>query len=125
MALRQLSSVRGDTKTYTITFKNAAGAVYNIKNWVVKMTLKQNASLPDSEAVVAKTVTAFADTTSGTTGVAEITLAPSDTVNVDPGEYEFDIAVTTADNKHYTVMRGKYNLEYDVTRTPGTAGTAT
>lgn len=124
MALRQLSSIRGDTKTYTLTFKNSSGAVYNIKNWVVKMTLKQNASLPDSEAVVSKTVTTFSDTTSGTTGVAEITLLPSDTVNVEPGEYDFDIAVTTADNKHYTVMRGKYNLEYDVTRTPGTAGTA-
>lgn len=124
MALRQLSSVRGDTKTYTLTFKNAAGVAYNIKNWVVKMTLKQNASLPDSEAVVSKTVSTFSDTTSGTTGVAEITLLPADTVNVEPGEYDFDIAVTTADSKHYTVMRGKYNLEYDVTRTPGTAGTA-
>lgn len=124
MALRQLSSVRGDTKVYTITFKDSAGAPYNIKNWVVRMTLKQNASLPDSAAVLQKTVSTFADTTSGTSGVAEITFLPADTVDIEPGEYDFDISVTTSQNKVYTVMRGKYSLDYDVTRTPGTAGTA-
>jgi hypothetical protein len=124
MALRQLSSIRGDTKTLTLTFKNAAGVPYNIKNWAVHFTLKQNASLPDSEAILQKIVTSFADSTSGTSGVAVITLNPSDTVNIDPGTYDFDIAVTTNENKVYTVMRGKYDLEYDVTRTAGTAGTA-
>lgn len=124
MALRQLSSIRGDTKTWTVAFKNSAGVPYNIKNWVVRMTLKQNASLPDSEAVLQKTVSAFADTTSGTSGVAEITFLPADTVNIEPGEYDYDISITTSENKIYTVIRGKYGLEYDVTRTAGTAGTA-
>ena len=124
MALRQLSSVRGDTKVYTIAFKNAAGTPYNIKNWVVRMTLKQNASLPDSDAALQKTVSTFADTTSGTTGVAEIVFLPADTVDIEPGEYDYDISVTTSENKVYTVMRGKYSLDYDVTRTAGTAGTA-
>jgi hypothetical protein len=124
MELRELSSIRGDTKVLTLTFKNAAGVVYNIKNWAVHFTLKQNASLPDSDAVLQKIVTTFADSTSGTSGVAVITLNPSDTVNIDPGLYDFDIAVTTNENKSYTVMRGKYDLQYDVTRTAGTAGTA-
>lgn len=124
MAIRQLSSIRGDTKTLTLTFKNAAGVAYNIKNWAVHFTLKQNATQPDSQAVLQKVVTSFADTTSGTSGVAVITLNPADTVNIEPGVYDFDIAVTTSENKVYTVMRGKYDLEYDVTRTPGTAGTA-
>ena len=124
MELRELSSIRGDTKVLTLTFKNAAGVVYNIKNWAVHFTLKQNAILPDSDAVLQKIVTTFADSTSGTSGVAVITLNPSDTVNIDPGLYDFDIAVTTNENKSYTVMRGKYDLQYDVTRTAGTAGTA-
>lgn len=124
MAIRQLSSIRGDTKTLTLTFKNSAGVAYNIKNWAVHFTLKQNATQPDSQAVLQKVVTSFADTTSGTSGVAVITLNPADTVNIEPGVYDFDIAVTTSENKVYTVMRGKYDLEYDVTRTPGTAGTA-
>ena len=124
MALRQLSSIRGDTKTLTLTFKNAAGVAHNIKNWAVHFTLKQNATQPDSQAVLQKVVTSFADTTAGTSGVAVITLNPADTVNIEPGIYDFDIAVTTSENKVYTVMRGKYDLEYDVTRTAGTAGTA-
>lgn len=124
MALKQLSSIRGDTKTLTLTFKNSAGVAYNLKNWAVHFTLKQNASLPDSEAVLQKVVTTFADSTSGTSGVAVITLNPVDTVNINPGSYDFDIQVTTSENKTYTVMRGKYDLEYDVTRTAGTAGTA-
>lgn len=71
-----------------------------------------------------KIITAFADTTAGTSGVATIPLDPTDTVNLDPGEYDYDISVRTSNNETYTVMRGKLTLEYDVTRTAGTAGTA-
>jgi hypothetical protein len=124
MALRRLNLTRGDSQTYTLTFKNAAGTPYCMKNWVVFFTLKTNYNLPDAQASLQKIVTTFPDTTAGTSGVATITLAPTDTVNLDPGEYDFDIAVRTASNQTYTVMKGKYNLEYDVTRSAGTAGTA-
>jgi len=124
MALRKFSLIRGDSITYTLTFKNAAGTPYCLKNWVVFFTLKTNPSLPDSSATLQKIITAFADTTSGTTGVATIPLLPTDTVDLDPMEYDFDIAVRTSSNETYTVLRGKFDLGYDVTRTAGTAGTA-
>lgn len=124
MALRRLDLTRGDSKTFTLTFKNSAGEPYCLKNWVVFFTLKTNICLADSEASLQKIVTTFADTTSGTSGVAVIELLPVDTANLEAREYDFDIAVTTAAGKSYTLIKGKLDLQYDVTRTTGTAGTA-
>lgn len=124
MALRRLEMTRGDSKTFTLTFKNAAGVPYCLKNWVVFFTLKTNVDLEDAAASLQKVITAFADTTAGTSGVAAIELLPADTVNLPVQEYDFDIAVTTAEGKDYTVMKGKLDLQYDVTRSIGTAGTA-
>jgi hypothetical protein len=124
MALRKLSLTRGDSQSYTITFKKADGTPYCIKNWVVFFTLKTNYSLADAQATLQKIVTTFADTTAGTSGVAVISLTPEDTTSLDPREYDFDIAVRTSTNETYTVLKGKFDLTYDVTRTAGTAGTA-
>jgi hypothetical protein len=129
MALRRLSLIRGDSQTYTLTFKKADGTLYSLKNWAVFFTLKTNYSLPDAQASLQKIYTSSGifDATCGsasTTGVAVVTLAPTDTVDLEPQEYDFDISVRTAANESYTVMKEKFDLEYDVTRTAGTAGTA-
>lgn len=125
MAYRRLSLTRGNSHTYGITFKNSAGIPYNIKNWVIKFTLKTNYDFPDSDASLQKVVTSFSDTTSGTSGSAQISLVPSDTTNLDIGVYDYDISVTTSLNDEFiTVMKGKFDLEYGVTKTPGTAGTS-
>jgi hypothetical protein len=123
MAFKRLSLIRGDSHTYGVTFKNSAGVVRCIKNWVVKFTVKSNYDLADSEASFQKIVTAFSDTTSGTTGSASIVILPSDTQNLDIGEYDYDLVVTTNENKTYTIQRGKLDLEWKVTRLAGTAGT--
>ncbi|HHT9136802.1 MAG TPA: hypothetical protein ACFYEK_06085 [Candidatus Wunengus sp. YC60] len=125
MAHKRLSLTRGNSHTYGVTFKKSDGTLYNIKNWVLKFTLKTNWDLPDSEASLQKIVTTFSDTTSGTSGSAQISLIPTDTSSLDVGIYDFDIAVTTdTANEFITVMKGKFDLEYGVTETPGTAGTA-
>ena len=125
MAHKRLSLTRGNSHTYGVTFKKSDGTLYNIKNWVLKFTLKTNWDLPDSEASLQKIVTTFSDTTSGTSGSAQISLIPTDTSSLDVGMYDFDIAVTTdTANEFITVMKGKFDLEYGVTETPGTAGTA-
>jgi len=123
MAYKNLSMVRGDTQVYNLCFKDSNGNPFNIKNWVVKFTIKKHYGLLDSAASVQKTITTFPDTTGGTCGSAQIVLYPVDTVNLEPGEYVYDIQVTRDQNDTYTIMRGKMEIEYDVTRTPGTAGT--
>jgi len=124
MAYKKLAMTRGDTKSYAIVLKQSDGTPYNIKNWVIHFTLKTHYDLPDSEASLMKVVSTFSDTTSGTSGSANIELLPVDTANLDPGEYDYDIAVTTNLGKVFTLMVGKMELTHDVTRTAGTAGTA-
>lgn len=123
MALKRLTLKRGDSRDINLTFNHTDGTPYNIKNWVVFFTMKTNPELPDSAASLQKIVTTFSDTTAGTSGACTVSLVPGDTANLAPGEYDFDIAVTTAANKNYTVMVGKVDLEYDVTHSTGTAGT--
>lgn len=125
MAHKRLSLTRGNSHTYGVTFKKSDGTLHNIKNWVVKFTLKTNWDLPDADASLQKIVSTFTDTTGGTSGSAQISLIPTDTSSLDVGEYDFDIAVTTdTTNEFITVMKGKFDLEYGVTKTPGTMGTA-
>jgi hypothetical protein len=125
MAFKRLSLTRGDSDNYSITFKKADGSLYNIKNWKVYFTLKTNFGCPDSEASLQKIISTFDDTTAGTSGSANIPILPSDTKNLAVGEYDWDIKVTVAPgSENYTVAKGKFDLEYEVTKTTGTAGTA-
>ena len=124
MALKRLSLIRGDSHTYNLVFKNSAGVAYCLKNWVVFMTLKASWGVPDAAAALQKIVTTFPDTTAGTSGSASIPFTPSDTSSLTPGEYDFDISARTAAGEVYTVMKGKFDLEYDVTVSAGTSGTA-
>jgi len=125
MAFQRLSLVRGDSDNYSVTFKRSDGTLYNIKNWTVYFTLKTHADLSDSQASLQKIVTVFDDTTSGTSGSANIPFYPPDTIKLDIGEYDFDIKVCTAPgSQNYTIRRGKLDLEQNVTGTYGTAGTA-
>lgn len=125
MALRKLSLVRGDSQTYTLTLKGTNGTAYCLKNWALTFTMKPTYNLPDSAASLQKVVTTFSDTTGGTTGVAVMPLLPADTASLTPGEYDYDFQVTTNLSEVFTILRGKLDLEFDVTRTAGTAGTAT
>lgn len=124
MAFKRLSLTRGTTKTFPVIFKNSSGTPYCIKNWVIFFTLKTNYDLPDSQASLQKIVTSFSDSTSGTSGSANITLTPSDTKDLSVGEYDYDVSVCTSSSETYSVVKGKFDLEYNVTKSIGTAGTA-
>ena len=123
MALKKLNLTRGDSDNYTLTFLRPDGTPFNIKNWTVFFTLKKHWSLPDSQASLQKIVSTFSDTTSGTSGSANVPISPSDTENLDPGDYFFDFAVCTDQDDHFTILKGQFTLEFDVTHSGGTAGT--
>jgi hypothetical protein len=126
MALKRLSLIRGDSQTYTLTFKQNNNVLYDISAWTIYFTLKENPNLPDSAASLQKILVAGTNGTtgfgtSGTSGIATIQLFPADTVNLTPETYDFDIQVRTAAAEVYTVLKGKFDLEYDVSRA-STAG---
>lgn len=127
MALRRLTLTRGDNQTYTLTFKESDGTLYDISGWTIYFTLKQNKDDTDAQAVLQLILTAGAADSDhfgvlGATGVGTITLLPVDTTNLTPMEYDFDIQVRTNLNAVYTVLKGKLDLGYDVSRS-STAGT--
>jgi hypothetical protein len=125
MAYKALSLTRGEDKTYLLAFTHpASGLPYCLKNCVVFFTIKSNSSLPDSAALVQKIVTSFTDTTSGTSGTAGITLNRADTINLDPGEYDYDFSLLTAGSKTSVVQYGRISIRQEVTHSTGTAGTA-
>jgi hypothetical protein len=124
VAFTKLSLTRGNSQIYSLAFTQSNGQPYNIKNWTVFFTLKSSYNLPDSQAALQKIVTSFADSTSGTSGIANIPIAPADTLNLDVGEYDFDFSVCTAANETFTALKGKFTLDYNVTDSLGTAGTA-
>jgi hypothetical protein len=123
MAYKHLSMIRGDNHTFNFVFNHRDGTPYCLKDWTLLFTLKTNYDLPDSQATLQKIVTAFPDTTSGTSGSADVTLVPDDTKDLTPGKYFFDFAVKTDNNESFTVLTGTFDIDYDVTRNTGTAGT--
>ena len=125
MAYKALSLTRGEDKTYLLAFTHpASGLPYCLKNCVVFFTIKSNPSLPDSAALVQKTVTTFSDTTSGTSGTVGISLNRADTINIAPGEYDYDFSLLTAGSKTSVVQYGRISIRQEVTHSTGTAGTA-
>lgn len=125
MALRTISLIRGDTDYLNLVFKRSDGTPYCIKNWSVFFTLKSDINVTDAQASLQKIVTAFPDTTSGTSGSAQIVINPSDTSSLDPNiKYEYDISITTNLGEQFTVLKGQVEIIADVTQTTGTAGTA-
>jgi hypothetical protein len=123
MALKRLSLTRGDSKTYTLIFKaGIAGTAYVLHNCVVFFTLKSNPALPDYQASLQIINGTAGEVAAGTFGTAYISLARNDTINLAVGEYDFDFKLLTESSKTYTVMKGKFNLEQNVTGTAGTAG---
>ena len=117
MALKRLNLTRGNSDNYGITFRHKDNTPFCIKDWKVYFTLKTNVDLSDAEASLQIMVGTFGDTTSGTSDSANIPILPSDTINLEPREYDFDVAVITDSNDKYTVIKGKFDLEYEVTRT--------
>lgn len=109
-----LSIVRGDSKSYQFTFRDASGAPVDITGWLVSMTVKANWAQEDAEAVVSIDVTEHIDPANGITLIALTPAAHTD--GITPGKYYYDIQVKTAAGGITTIMRGPFSIEYDVTR---------
>jgi len=102
--------VRGDTKVYTIQFKDGNSNPINITGWTVFFTVKRNLKDTDTDALIKKTITTHTDVTNG---VSEISLSPTDTNYV--GNFYFDIQVKQTDSSIHTIAIGTAEFIRDVT----------
>lgn len=99
---------RGDSKSFTVILKDSNGTQIDIESGdsiFFTAKLDRSQETPDIE----KEVNAFTD------GTAIVYLTPSDTNDLDPLTYYYDIQWNTGTDK-YTVIRGKLKIEEDVTR---------
>lgn len=104
---------RGDSREYSLVFTDSKGAVIDITGWKVYFTLKQNHLIEDGEAVIKKDITNHEAPKEGKT---KIVLAPSDTDNLKPGNYFYDVQIKKPNGDVVTVVRGSLKIEPDVTR---------
>lgn len=86
---------RGTTYTITYTYQ-VNGVATTLVGATVRFTMKSteyDTDATDTTAVVKKNIT-----TGNSSGVATITLNPSDTATLTPGKYYYDIKVDVASN---------------------------
>jgi hypothetical protein len=105
---------RGDTRLITVpvTLKST-GAVFDLTGYKAIFTVKKSANLPDSAAILQKTVN---DIQNPTLGVINFELDENDT-DVKQGNYTYDVQIsndTTRDIK--TVVVDSFQIVDDVTK---------
>tara|TARA_Y100000310_G_scaffold324209_1_gene385811 strand:- start:329 stop:673 length:345 start_codon:yes stop_codon:yes gene_type:complete len=108
-----LSMVRGDSKLFKVTVKDATGTVVNILGYGASFTVRDNPL--DTTSVISKTFGSGITFTDASNGIMQIELSNTDT-EVDVGKYTYDIEVVDLLSRHITVLKGNFSVTFDVTR---------
>lgn len=107
-----LEMVRGDSKTYTLLFRDENDACVDITGWTIFFTVKQNAGQTDDDAKIKKDITVHTDPLNGQSAIE---LTPSDTANL-LGGYLYDIQYKDTTGKIQTIVEGIFSVSKDITR---------
>jgi hypothetical protein len=102
---------RGDSKTYTIKFRDKDNNPVDITGWKVYFTVKTNLAETDENAKIKKDVVSHVDPINGET---QINLTATDTNLV--GNYIFDIQYKNLVGEVKTIVEGFINFAKDITR---------
>ena len=104
---------RGDNKSYTLAFTDAAGDPIDITGWKMYFTMKRNPNHSDDQAPIRVDVTAHDDPANGLTS---FNLTNAQTYLLMPGTYYYDIQVKKAENDILTIVSGEIIVLADITR---------
>lgn len=105
---------RGDSREYDLAFTDKNGDAIPITGWTVYFTVKKDYKDNDEEAIIKKDITIHGDPENGKT---KFILLPSDTKDIKPDNYCYDIQVKRgAEDNILTVVSGVINIRADVTR---------
>lgn len=109
-----LSVTKGDTATYNLTFADSDGLPINITGWTIFFTVKAQPddAVDDALALISKTVTVH---TTPASGLTQIALTPVNT-SIARGRHYFDIQAKTNTGTILTIMKGRFEVTYDITR---------
>ena len=102
----QLTMMRGDSRTFTVTMTDSAGDPYDLTDAVVQFTV---------DNLFEKTVGAGIVVSDPETGVAVVTVDPDDTEGAGRRAYRYDVQVTLSDGTVRTPLRGLFVVVPDVT----------
>lgn len=105
----KIEIVRGTTNTFDIPIKDANGQKYTLAaDEKVVFGIKRH--LKDAEPVFVKTVTA------GSNGVYPVTIVPSDTEDLDPGRYFYDVGLQSGDDYFNVIEPSLFIIQSNVTK---------
>ncbi len=114
-----------DDRTLSLTVNDSDGAPVDLTSASLWFTVKARTADLDSEAILQKRNTAAGGSDLqikvivALDGTAEIYIVPEDTNEVDPATYVWDVQVKLANDKTYTVIRGRITFKDDITRATG------
>lgn len=114
MTQQNIEIYRGDNRTFLVAVKDGDGAVVDITGASIKFSVKEEIS--DTDYVIQKTVGSGITITGAANGIYEVYLVPADTQNIDVGVYEYDSELTTAAGNVYTLIRGEFTVQAEITR---------
>lgn len=112
-----------DDRTLSVSVNQDDGTPVNLTSAKIWFTVKARTSDTDDQALIQKKNTAAGGGDDqikivvAAQGKMEVYLVPDDTEDLDPGTYIYDIQVTLASGKTYTVARDKITFKEDVTKT--------
>jgi hypothetical protein len=105
MLKQNLEIIKGDNRTYTVTFNNQNGAI-DITGWNVTFIIKK--SVGSLNNILKKEITIH---TNPTQGVTKIPLSSEETDKITQGKYYYLIKVITNKNEKFTVLAGVYGVK--------------
>ena len=111
-----------DDRTLSVTANYEDGSPADLTGAKMWFTVKEKASDPDTDALIEKksALAGGADSqilfTNPTGGAAEVYLVPDDSNSMNPGIYSYDVQVTLANGKTYTIVRDRITFKEDVTK---------
>lgn len=97
--------IRGSSKTFLLSVVDEIGAVQSLDGATVYFTVKCDLKDTETKIVKSSAQPAEIEIYAPAEGKAKIYLTPGDTLNMDLGEYVFDVWVELASGKRYPVVK--------------------
>ena len=114
MAKINFEVFRGDTFKKTLRFTDENGNIIDITNWTIYFTVKYLDYIAgdDNDSDALKQI--IINVASGASGITTINW---DSIDIDPGDYVYDVQIKKPNEIIKTILYGDFKVNADVTRT--------